>query len=240
MQIPNILIATHHKSGTTWMGRIFRAVARVIDSNFVVHTEITKREVQGLLFPSVCLVTHSRINWQLLGAPWRGLHVIRDPRDMLISAARYHRDSRESWLHNGKTQYDGLTYQQKINELATEEERLLFELRNASSWTFKDMEQWDYKNARVFEAKYEQLIADKDMMLFHQILTFLGIPGKHIPKCLQAVWRTSLFGEFDRSEDAEHIRSGEPHQWQSAMPATISTELERMFPSLLRITGYRE
>lgn len=54
---------------------------------------------------------------ELSDCSYRGLHLIRDPRDVILSGMHYHLRAPEKWLHDPEPDYGGLSYQEKLNSL---------------------------------------------------------------------------------------------------------------------------
>ncbi|MBK8050879.1 MAG: sulfotransferase domain-containing protein [Anaerolineales bacterium] len=86
---------------------------------------------------------------------YRGFHVIRDPRDVLVSAYFSHRYSHPiraegSWIAE---------FRRQLNAAPDIEHGLLLELEFLSN-VFAAMATWHYANPCVCEARYETLIAD--------------------------------------------------------------------------------
>ena len=113
-----------------------------------------------------------------IGKTCRILHLIRDPRDVLISAMHYHKASRESWLHEPIPGYDNLTYQRVLHNLPTKLAQYIFEMENSSASTFRDMLKWRYGRANCFEARYEDLRQDTQLVLWQRIMAFLGLDAR--------------------------------------------------------------
>jgi hypothetical protein len=110
---------------------------------------------------------------------YRGFHVIRDPRDVLVSAYFSHRyshpirsDNDNGWI---------AVFREQLQSVETVEAGLLMELEfNADN--FRRMEYWDYANPNVYETTYERIITDP-LNEFTCIFNFLGIatPGIGLP-----------------------------------------------------------
>ncbi len=95
---------------------------------------------------------------------------------------------------------------------------------------------WNYNNPLFFEAKYEDLIIDENLILFHNILSFLGIPGGRIPKSLEIAYGKSLFsGNFKKSI---HIRSGKSKQWENHFTMIHKERFVEIFGDALIYLGY--
>jgi hypothetical protein len=226
-----ILIGTHHKTGTAWMMNIFRKVA-------YFHSLAYYQGKQDQLPAEfdIFLQDHSYFDFDTLPGPYRGVHLIRDPRDVIISGCFYHQKSEEYWLHLSRQDLGGMTYQEKINSYDNREDQILFEMEHAGRRTIQEMLAWDYHQAQFFEVKYEELIADDNLSLFHDMFTFLGFPGESIPGLLEIAYHNSLFsGNLDKSL---HIRSGKSKQWEAFFSQKHKNRFLAMFDHALIDLGY--
>lgn len=73
------------------------------------------------------LESHSDFDFNF---PYRRIHIIRDPRDIIISGCFFHQASTEQCLHVSDPAYDGMTYQQKINSFSDINDQIIFEMEN--------------------------------------------------------------------------------------------------------------
>jgi hypothetical protein len=227
-----ILVGTHHKTGTVWMGNIFRRIVDELNLRFFSGTgEVIPIEAD------IILGHHSRFPLKAL-PNCRGMHIIRDPRDLILSGCFYHQKSNESWLHKPQAEFGGLTYQEKINSFASFDDKLLFEMEYVGRSSIQEMLKWDYENPNFFEVKYENLLIDRDLLLFHQIFTFLGFPGSTIPRILSITYNNSLFsGNIPRSV---HVRSGESGQWKKSFKSAHRRRFVELFDDALIKLGYED
>jgi hypothetical protein len=233
------LVATHHKTGSVWMRTVFSSIARALEIPFV---NLSRKPYRGDRFPSSAVVfdDHSKFT----GCPWllgdprsRILHVIRDPRDVIISAMNYHRSAKENWLHSPRKVFDGLSYQQKINSLPDDFARYLFEMNKSSKQVIRDMQNWNYNRENGFECKYETLVADRGMELVTQALVHLGFDDKETEVSRSIFWDNSLFGAL-RDSRSDHIRSGEMRQWPAVFDRRLAEAFTKRFPRVLEDLGY--
>ncbi|MEO1378098.1 MAG: sulfotransferase domain-containing protein, partial [Cyanobacteria bacterium J06635_10] len=182
-----VLVGTHHKTGTAWMRNIFESICRNHHLLFYVghHHQAPEKF-------DVFLQNHSVFDLEEIEQPYKGLHIIRDPRDIVVSGCFYHQKSDEPWLHLPRQKFGGLTYQAKINSYDSMDDRLMFEMENSGFHTIHEILGWEYSNSNFVEVKYEDLIQDINLLLFHQIFTFLGFPGSSIPEILKIDYNHSL------------------------------------------------
>ena len=226
-----VVIGTHHKTGTVWLKKIFR----MISSKYGLY--LYSGEQQDI--PDQCHIffqSHSRIDFGQLDDDYRGVHMIRDPRDRIISGCFYHQKSHEPWLHQPHEEFGGLTYQQKINSFSSFEEKLIFEMENAGTNGTQEMLSWDYENPQILEIKYEDLVVDEELFLFHKMFNFLGFHGSVIPDLLQIAHDNSLFS--GKIKNSIHVRSGATSQWPEYFNLEIRERFEKQFPGALVRLGY--
>src|SRR5437764_4734607 len=111
------IVATHHKTGTAWMGGTFTAICSALDISFLKLRNADPPPQSSMHPPLVLFQPHSNFDgseWLLESPEYRVLHLIRDPRDVIISAMHYHRVAKERQLHVRRRKFGDLTYQEKI------------------------------------------------------------------------------------------------------------------------------
>ncbi len=226
-----ILVGTHHKTGTAWMMKVFWNISHFHSLKYYQGKQEQLPPDYDIFFQD-----HSYFDFDLLESPFRGLHLIRDPRDVIISGCFYHQKADEDWLQYPREDLEGATYQEKINEPSNLDEKILFEMEHAGKRTIEEMLAWNYQDPLIMEVKYEDLIVDNDLSLFHEIFTFLGFPGPGIPSLLAIAYENSLFsGNFDRSF---HIRSGKIEQWREYFTTLHKEKFLALFDDALIQLGY--
>lgn len=240
-----ILVGTHHKTGTVWLLSIFKEICKKHSISLYLSQHKGYYPREGFYFcehsdfsyvgNGVYFHEHSDFNFSIFKKAYRGVHLIRDPRDVIVSGCFYHKVSGEMWLHQGLEEFDGLTYQEKLNSYSSLDDQLLFEMAHSSKTVINRMLKWDYCNPAFFELKYEDLIVDTDLRLFHEVFVFLGFDGKTIPYLLKIAFDNSVFsGELKTN----HIRSGKTGQWKEYFkPVHIKRFYELFGDSLTRL-GY--
>jgi hypothetical protein len=226
-----VLVGTHHKTGSAWMRAVFGLACEAAGETMHCGPQ---REL-----PAECAVfleDHSEFDLRALRRPYRGLHLIRDPRDIIVSGAFYHRTSTEAWLLEPARRFQGRTYQQAIRAFATDEEAFLFEMEWAGGQTIRDMLAWDYGNPRFIEARYEDLVQDEELEWFRRVFEFLGYQGERLEGMLRIAHENSLFS--GKVASSGHVRSGRPRQWQGHFTPALGRRFLRLFGDALVRLGY--
>jgi len=234
---PLIVVCTHHKTGTVWMANIFRAIKR----QFKLKLYSGK---QGDLPPDtdIFLQDHSKVDLEALrqrGRPVRCIHVIRDPRDVIISGCFYHVKTTEKWANTPRAEFGGKNYREAISALADDHEKLVFEMKHTGKKSIDDMINWNYQDHDVFEARYEELIDDTEFRVFRPMMEFVGFRGAELDAVLEIVRTHSLFGgEAVASKDPVHVRSGESRQWPKTFTPELKAAFKQIHPEALQRLGY--
>jgi hypothetical protein len=236
----NIVVATHHKTGTVWMDGVFKAIAGDLGVRYInFRTEYGRlKELVRSPFVLFCYDSDFGDHAGLLDQQdVRIVHLIRDPRDVVISAMHYHKASREGWLHEPIPGYDDLTYQRALQRLPTRFAKYVFEMENSSASTLRDMAQWHYGRANCCEARYEDLRQDSGLAYWRQITTFLGLDAAEQALANRRFWQNSLFGGLSRLGN-QHVRSGAVAQWRREFTPELAQAFLNRFPGLLQSLGY--
>lgn len=226
-----LLICTHHKTGTKWMQQVFSAICDKYNWRF--------KEGDRETFPPKCdvyLSWNSQVRKKRIKPGYRGLHIIRDPRDVIVSAAFYHQTSREAWLHKKRIGLNGQTYQQAINCQEDLGGKIRFEMEHASGNVIREMLDWDSSDPDIIECRYEDLIIDLELNEFRQIFQHLGFAEEKFDELCEIVWKNSLFsGEV---KDVGHVRSGKPRQWVEYFDRPLRHRFRELFGDALVRLGY--
>lgn len=222
------------------MRDVFRSVGRAFHIPFINVGKSNARKTGNIPLPAIVYDDHSKFSncqWLLDDSRSRILHIIRDPRDVLISAMNYHRSASEKWLHEPRKIFGGLTYQQKLNAFPDDRARYLFEMQKSSMRAIRGMQNWNYARENSLECKYENLMADAGTNLTREIFVHLGFEPDEIEPCRTIFWQNSLFGDLQGSR-TEHIRSGQARQWRNVFDDFLARAFIERFPDVLVQLGY--
>ncbi len=214
----NILIGTHHKTGSVWIGGVFQLFAKLLDVEFHnisrsrideehkhrILKDVVSTDNKGIFFDH-----HSEFPEipHDMRSEFRGIHLIRNPRDILVSGALYHAWSDEKWLHVKRDKFGGLSYQEKMNSYGNLKDKLKFEMNNSSKNTIKNMAKFDVGDI-FLNVKFEVLMKDKEFCELMKIAKFLELEGEEIIFLLTAFFNKSLFGKGS-TKKTKHVQSVE-------------------------------
>jgi hypothetical protein len=162
----------HHKCASTWVWQLVARVSREIGLRHYLVLAQRTRQGRGLLTDYrtksferrelrtradqagaqfVSCITADREQLEVL-APRRGFHVIRDPRDIIVSGYFSHRNS-----HPTEGVHQLAEHRERL-KAASKEEGLLLEMDFARG-DLLDLADWDYDRPEILELRQEDLAA---------------------------------------------------------------------------------
>ena len=170
--------------------------------------------------------------------PARARYVIclRDPRDIIVSAAYYHSKADEKWLLTPDPKFGGMTYQEKINSLSTLTDRFLFEMENTSYWQIQAMLRVPLDAPSVMVTRLETLVQDYDLWEFHRIFAFLRFHPELQLDLMRFAYANSLFS--GRIAPTVHRRSGKPAQYLTEFDERAMARFTEVFGDAAVKLGY--
>jgi hypothetical protein len=182
---------------------------------------------------------------------FRGFHLIRDPRDIVVSGYFSHR-----WSHPVHPRQNPwlLEHRKRLMELS-EEDGIMLELEYASTY-FARLSQWDYGNPMTYETRFEELIADPEAEM-RRALAFCGIlvGSTEAPagvfravqcseEAFAEVMRRNAFQRLSGGrppgvqDKHSHLRSGRVGEYEQYFTPAIQAKFDRLYPELLVRLGY--
>ena len=177
-------MSCYHKCGTV----LFSKTLRRICGHFGWRYAEVYQQCYSL--PSrydVVLLAHSLATPEIMAKMHKGIHIIRDPRDIIVSGYLYHLRCSEPWCINTDldpsgdlvfpkvptfmsmaTRDEQVEYLNSLNKMSYQEnlnardrdEGLLYEMERFGQWTINCMRTWDYTQENVMELKFEDLLAN--------------------------------------------------------------------------------
>jgi len=239
---PKVLLGTYHKTGTSWLRAMFMEIASRTGRQWLNLSDSYTGDAKGMLArmeaaPPGALIFeyHTAFPKTEPSSAYRGLRMIRDPRDVVLSSVRFHRKATETWLHEPRPEFDGKTYQERINEIQDPLEAFQFELDHAAGREIHNMV--NFANLALFRTvKYEDMITDIHMKKWLEVFVDLGFDGAELPACLSAVWNHSIFGK--KEKDGAHVLDGSVSQWRKQCSTEMLQAFYDMFPDAPERLGY--
>ena len=181
----------HHKSATGWIDGVLREICFHMGLNFQIAHRPVDFDAAGSLS---AFVQQRRIDFlaytnadynHVADLPfYRGFHVVRDPRDVLVSAYYSH-----LYSHGTKNWPELEAHRAELQQLSKEEG--LFCEMAFSRPEFEEMATWDYEQERVLELKMEALTA-KPVEGFLEIVGFLEMLDEAKPAGVRKAARSAL------------------------------------------------
>jgi hypothetical protein len=164
----------HHKCGTGWIDNILREACFHLGWHFKIVAQTRQFEPFGSLGGFVqswrCnMLAYINADAEYIGTlpAHRGFHVVRDPRDIIVSGYFSHRNS-----HPTDQWPELIPHRARLLELPMEE-GLLLEMEFSRQF-LDPMIRWDYRQPHVLEMKLEDLSA-KPLESFTRIFGHLGL-----------------------------------------------------------------
>lgn len=232
-----IVHCTHHKAGTVWFASILRAVAEAYGYTLVVQES-----------PAAGAKAEIIVDGNSTGA-WdserqlRATHMIRDPRDMVVSGYFYHLWADEPWLLKPNPRYGGLSYRDYLNSV-DRQAGLLAEIEWFSRTTAPRMQSWRYDDPRFLELKYRDVIGQPDEW-FPRIFAHYGFVRAELPRLTEIAVGHTLrpspnAAVVARPTPGRHVRSGQPGQWKEIFQAQHNVRFQELMGGLLLRLGYSD
>jgi len=251
----------YHKGGTMLLVGAFREIAQEFGLRFrtVLGRPDTIPDADIILF------AHSLVEPDELPRGFRGVHLVRDPRDVVVSGYLYHRRTDEAWCTNvsddvsepirhprvpysqehrpeaWKRAYleslGGRSYQSHLLELPRDE-GLAFELDHYGRWTLESMERWPGGDPRILELRFETIMADFDGA-FGSLFRHLELEGEDLAAAMELAQRHDLSRRSDEelSEDP-HVSSRNTTRWKGYFTDDLRRLFKERHGHLLVSLGY--
>lgn len=227
-----LFVGTHHKAMTTYFSAVLRLLAFGASKRFA---EINFEEPPARA--EILLSNHSAFEVDAF-RPCRGAHIMRDPRDMIVSGYHYHKWTHEAWVH--RTDGTGRSYQEKLN--AADKTTGLFMEIDHFIFLYRDLlQRWNVEDPDVLEVSYEALMGAERDALYHRIFEHMGMTGQALAfgvdlmRLFEAKSRTGKSGDANKFA---HIRSGASQQWRKELEPQHIAHIERELGTVLEKFGY--
>ena len=233
----------HHKVGTVWFQRVLSSVAGFYGLRFTeMPTSYGASGPVARLASDIDVVVYDRANdfrpGDLGARVYRGSHLIRDPRDVVISGYHYHRRTDEAWVREPKDRFGGLSYQAFLNTV-DEHDGLMAEIERSARSSIAEMAGWSYSTSEILELRYEDAIRD-EVGTFTRLFRFYGFTDDGVGQGLKIVEQFSR-GHGRQAGGADpHVRSGDPGEWRRHFDADHIARFKELTGDLVVRLGYEQ
>lgn len=225
-----VVHACHHRMGTYWLSRILRDIAHAHGMRFLAENEPT-----GAVRPFI-VYDHGRHDL-LSSDDFRGTHMIRDPRDTVVSGYFYHLWTDEEWARVPEERWGNQSYQQLLNSVS-QEEGLNIEIKNFR-YTMEELTTWNYRDPRFLELRFEEVMQDQEAW-FERIFTHYGFRKEAISRAMEIVEKRSLkrFQQTKEYGERPHGRGGKPGEWREILSENNKKLFNGLYQGDLEFLGY--
>ncbi len=235
---PLIVHCCYHKCLTVYFYRVMQKVATA----FGMHCQYFNWREKLDPKTDMLLIPHSQIDFGLL-SNYVGTHIVRDPRDLLISAYFYHLRTDEEWCARPNPAHTSrppdVSYQQHLKSL-DQEQGLLYELNHVAGKMAELMGQWDYDNRKILELRYEDVIGN-ERDTFAKVFSWYGFSGDRLQIAIEIGESLALSNVSKQDKNFKHARQGSRvGQWQDFFTPAIKASFKRRFGDLLIRLGYAQ
>ena len=240
----------HHKCATHWLDNLFRIMMQVCDRKTAHYSLLGNEMRSGNLKAVMKRMGRTALSW--INCDWdplkpfgleefRAFHVVRDPRDILVSGYYSHKYS------HGILNWPEMMEQRRLLHSLSEQEGMMSELDfYLNVRTFKAMEDWDVSDPRILTIKFEDLIQNPRHVLTECFHNFLGLENEGISldwiesHVAEDPFKNRSGGRERGQEDVfHHYRKGIVGDWKNHLTPCILERLELEWGCLLDKYGYR-
>ncbi len=164
----------HPKAGSTWFGGLMAGISIDLGLNFFYGQYTLPSNQEILKFKRYDMIISQNSDYQSLinlNIPYKGFHIIRDPRDLCVSS--YFSFKKTHVLGDWRQLKD---LRDKLNAVSMEEGML--EIFNFNKGFFNSIHTWNYGDENILELKYEDIINNPEEYLL-RICDFLFCCDPH-------------------------------------------------------------
>lgn len=249
----NLVFFGHHKCASTWMSNIFYEIQSV--TGWTIHYGIDPSKKINVIGEAT--VEHAKAY-----ADFRGIHLIRDPRDVIVSGYYSHLNT-----HPTEKRPDILEFRNQIKGLPLSE-GIKMEM-DFSSDRLLEIGKWDYSNPNIHELRFEEFTQNPN---WNEVFSFLNltssktssyhwkklanklsnkkllplrfdemsVPTKVLNQIPAKFAFKKLSGGRETGETAtnSHYRKGKAGQWREVFNEKHKMYFKEKFPRLLQTLEY--
>lgn len=249
--MPRIAYFGHHKSGSTYIKSVLRAALGASLHVEFLSTRLPlgyekdpaqaariARAYRRLNETPSTVVSHGNADRAVVQTlaehgPLRGFHIIRDPRDLMVSGYFWHISdlSVDSNPWNAERRA-------RLRAEPDQEAGLLREVEFSRCY-FDAMAEWDYARPDILEMRFETMIADP-LPFLRDAFAFVGLPTGDLERIVAEHDFQRLAGGRSRGQEAreQKYRKGIAGDWRNHFTPRITDAFKRHCGDLLVRLGY--
>ena len=232
-----INFVTHHKCASTWLLNYLREFG-VLNAMGVLHTHYSHQEIDSAIPVRAYINAFYPFAAAKLG---EGIHVIRNPLDMIVSAYYSHRNTHP--FHG----WPELAAQRDALRVVDLRDGLFLTLTYLERADFQNgvvgplfaMRRWNYDDGRFQTLRMEEMVTRPQQALGPLLLQ--KFEGAALPPDESFTFEAVTGRRVGEIDDQSHYRSGRFDQWRDCLPEGIVTYvrshfrafLERFYPETL-------
>jgi Sulfotransferase domain len=244
----------HHKCATQWMKGLVRGIGAVVGRT--VHRYSHARgfgyDLSAIPEPASTIICYTNADFHHVAGVdnLRGWHMVRDPRDIVVSSYFSYLHSHPAQVYGGKDDASrqrslrGLPQHRETLRAVTQSEGLMLELQRRGT-QFRVMAEWDYDQENVLELRMEDVIEDAVAAL-RDITSFVGLYGVNglddlrLTEIVEAnSFSVYAGGRAPGEEDpTSHYRKGVPGDWKLHFGPEHIDYFKQHYNDLLVQLGY--
>lgn len=231
----------YHKCATQWINAILRDVAA--RSNLIFINAHTYKMIENITMNGHTLLSDTgacAVKLHLMKHyRFKGFHVIRDPRDIIISAYFSHKSTHlpGPWL---------VEHRKKLNSVGFEEGLRLEIDFSSYGCHFDAMEAWNYSNPDIYETRFEIITINpfSEFKNIFQLMNLMPNPISEEILCdiLQKYSFTNLANgrEVGDEDTNSHFRKGVSGDWKNHFSENHKKYFKKKFGAMLIKLGYEK
>lgn len=240
-----MVVACHHKAGSSYIKNTLEQICRLLNWRLekfgyaecpnLITTQSHSCSIYYFSHSNYDLIKSLLKHQQFLQASL--VHIVRDPRTLLVSAARYHLDSTETWLDRPLKKYQQATYRSLMLQQPTFDDQLILEMREASRETLLNMRTINCMRPKPICFKIEDLSWDTSGIVHSQLAQVLARDRRDQRICQHLL----IEGSFVKLPNTpSHSRTGMDLNAHKLYGERASREYKRLYDDLHLRLGYSD
>lgn len=232
------VLITHPKAGTVMTSNVFYEFCKINYLKF--YNNIDDAHIP-LDVTNVDIIHYDgkKDDLKYNTAPHLGLHVIRDPRDIIVSSVFYYQQnpSHEHRIFQPRSFWGEKSYSEMLRDSIDFEEKLLHTIKHVEG-TMQSLWHWDYNAPQYLNVKFEDLCNyDKYIDTWDKCFQHLEYEGVEL-QCLKELAISNSIHN-GKPKDS-HYRSAKPEQYKQFFTEKVTNIFNDQYATLIERLGYEK